>query len=78
MARRIRIAVGERRRRGAVVEHHQRASQPIAAGGAADDLAAEAGDEEIFPDPMSRQAGALYLASPKALERTHLVEPVAQ
>jgi NAD(P)-dependent dehydrogenase (short-subunit alcohol dehydrogenase family) len=29
----------------------------------------EAGDEEIFPDPMSRQAGPLFFASPKALER---------
>jgi len=38
----------------------------------------EAGDEEIFPDPMSRQVGAQYLASPKALERTHLGEAVAQ
>jgi NAD(P)-dependent dehydrogenase (short-subunit alcohol dehydrogenase family) len=32
----------------------------------------EAGDEEIFPDPLSRQAGPLYLASPKALERQQL------
>jgi NAD(P)-dependent dehydrogenase (short-subunit alcohol dehydrogenase family) len=40
----------------------------------------EAGDEEIFPDPMSRQAGSLFLASPKALERQHLevAEPVGQ
>ena len=38
----------------------------------------EAGDEEIFPDPMSRQVGAQYLASPKGLERTHLGEAVAQ
>jgi NAD(P)-dependent dehydrogenase (short-subunit alcohol dehydrogenase family) len=29
----------------------------------------EAGDEEIFPDPMSQQAGELFLRSPKALER---------
>jgi NAD(P)-dependent dehydrogenase (short-subunit alcohol dehydrogenase family) len=29
----------------------------------------EAGDEEIFPDPLSRQAGPLFFASPKALER---------
>jgi NAD(P)-dependent dehydrogenase (short-subunit alcohol dehydrogenase family) len=38
----------------------------------------EAGDEEIFPDPMSRQLGALFLASPKALERTQLAEALAQ
>ncbi len=38
----------------------------------------EAGDEEIFPDPMSRQAGPLFLTNPKALERQHLaVEPAA-
>jgi NAD(P)-dependent dehydrogenase (short-subunit alcohol dehydrogenase family) len=29
----------------------------------------EAGSEEIFPDPMSRQTGELFLQSPKALER---------
>ena len=29
----------------------------------------EAGSEEIFPDPMSRQLGQLFLESPKALER---------
>ena len=29
----------------------------------------EAGAEEIFPDPMSRQLGELFLRSPKALER---------
>jgi NAD(P)-dependent dehydrogenase (short-subunit alcohol dehydrogenase family) len=27
------------------------------------------GDEEIFPDPMSQQLGALWRASPKELER---------
>ena len=32
----------------------------------------EGGDEEIFPDPYSQQAGPLFLASPKALERQHL------
>jgi len=32
----------------------------------------EAGDEEIFPDPYSRQAGAQFLAGPKVLERQHL------
>jgi NAD(P)-dependent dehydrogenase (short-subunit alcohol dehydrogenase family) len=38
----------------------------------------EAGDEEIFPDPLSRQAGPLFLANPKALERQQLaVEPAA-
>jgi NAD(P)-dependent dehydrogenase (short-subunit alcohol dehydrogenase family) len=38
----------------------------------------EAGDEEIFPDPLSRQAGPLFLASPKALERQQLaLEPAA-
>jgi NAD(P)-dependent dehydrogenase (short-subunit alcohol dehydrogenase family) len=36
----------------------------------------EAGDEEIFPDPYSRQAGPQYLAGPKTLERQQLaVEP---
>jgi NAD(P)-dependent dehydrogenase (short-subunit alcohol dehydrogenase family) len=30
----------------------------------------EAGEEEIFPDPTSRELGAAFLASPKALERT--------
>ena len=30
----------------------------------------EAGEEEIFPDPASRQMGEAFLASPKALERT--------
>ncbi len=29
----------------------------------------EAGDEEIFPDPMSQNMGAAYLAGPKELER---------
>ena len=29
----------------------------------------EASAEEIFPDPMSRQLGQLFLESPKALER---------
>jgi hypothetical protein len=39
----------------------------------------DAGDEEIFPDPLSSQAGPLFLASPKALEQQQLVaEPVAQ
>jgi NAD(P)-dependent dehydrogenase (short-subunit alcohol dehydrogenase family) len=38
----------------------------------------EAGDEEIFPDPMSRQAGPLFLTNPKALERQFSPEPVAQ
>ena len=39
----------------------------------------EAGDEEIFPDPMSRELGSLFLSSPKTLERTFGVEqPVAQ
>jgi len=28
----------------------------------------EAGEEEVFPDPMSRQFGELFLESPKALE----------
>jgi hypothetical protein len=27
------------------------------------------GDEEIFPDPMSQQMGALWLHDPKAYER---------
>jgi NAD(P)-dependent dehydrogenase (short-subunit alcohol dehydrogenase family) len=42
--------------------------------------ALEAGDEEIFPDPYSRQAGAQFLAGPKVLERQSLdaVAPVAQ
>jgi len=30
----------------------------------------EAGEEEIFPDPASRQMGEAFLVSPKALERT--------
>jgi short-subunit dehydrogenase len=40
----------------------------------------EAGDEEIFPDPYSRQAGAQFLAGPKVLERQSLdaAVPVAQ
>lgn len=38
----------------------------------------EAGDEEIFPDPLSRQAGPLFFANPKALERQqHQGEPAA-
>jgi len=37
----------------------------------------EAGVEEIFPDPFSRQAGPLFLANPKALEQQQFVaEPV--
>ena len=52
------------------------------AGGTAEAIldGLEAGDEEIFPDPLSRQAGPLFLASPKALERQQLenAEPVAQ
>ncbi len=54
----------------------EKATPAAAAAAILDGL--EAGDEEIFPDPLSRQAGALFLASPKALERTHLAEPVAQ
>jgi short-subunit dehydrogenase len=39
----------------------------------------EAGDEEIFPDPMSREVGSLFLANPKALERQFgLEQPAAQ
>jgi NAD(P)-dependent dehydrogenase (short-subunit alcohol dehydrogenase family) len=38
----------------------------------------EAGAEEIFPDPMSREVGSLFFASPKALERQFLAELVAQ
>jgi NAD(P)-dependent dehydrogenase (short-subunit alcohol dehydrogenase family) len=39
----------------------------------------EAGDEEIFPDPLSQQAGPLFLTNPKALERQFAPEaPVAQ
>jgi short-subunit dehydrogenase len=42
----------------------------------------EAGDEEIFPDPLSRQVGAQFFADPKALERQYAAdaapEPVAQ
>ena len=38
----------------------------------------EAGDEEIFPDPLSRQTGPLFFANPKALERQQrAVEPAA-
>lgn len=35
----------------------------------------EAGDEEIFPDPMSRDMGAAYLANPKELERQASATP---
>lgn len=38
----------------------------------------EAGAEEIFPDPLSREAGPLFLADPKALERQYAAEPVPQ
>jgi NAD(P)-dependent dehydrogenase (short-subunit alcohol dehydrogenase family) len=38
----------------------------------------EAGNEEIFPDPLSREAGPLFLADPKALERQYAAEPVPQ
>jgi NAD(P)-dependent dehydrogenase (short-subunit alcohol dehydrogenase family) len=38
----------------------------------------EAGDEEIFPDPLSREAGPLFLSGPKALERQYAAEPVPQ
>jgi NAD(P)-dependent dehydrogenase (short-subunit alcohol dehydrogenase family) len=37
----------------------------------------EAGDEEIFPDPVSRAAGPLFLTSPKALERQFFSELLA-
>jgi NAD(P)-dependent dehydrogenase (short-subunit alcohol dehydrogenase family) len=55
----------------------EKATPAQAAGAILDGL--EAGDEEIFPDPLSRQAGPLFLSSPKALERQQLaVETVAQ
>jgi NAD(P)-dependent dehydrogenase (short-subunit alcohol dehydrogenase family) len=38
----------------------------------------EAGDEEIFPDPLSREAGPLFFRDPKGLERQYAAEPVPQ
>jgi len=37
----------------------------------------EAGDEEIFPDPYSREAGPQFLAGPKTLERQQLAVETA-
>lgn len=34
----------------------------------------EAGDEEIFPDPVAREIGKAYFADPKAVER-HVTQP---
>jgi len=54
-----------------------KATPAQAAGAILDGL--EAGDEEIFPDPVSRHAGPLFLTNPKALERQPFpVEAVAQ
>ena len=36
----------------------------------------EAGDEEIFPDPMAREIGKAYFADPKAVER-NVTNPAA-
>ena len=37
----------------------------------------ESGQEDIFPDPMARQAGELFLRDPKALERQFAATAVA-
>jgi hypothetical protein len=47
-----------------------KASPEAAANAILDGL--EAGSEEIFPDPVARQLGQLYLQSPKALEQQQL------
>jgi hypothetical protein len=45
-------------------------SPAAAARGILDGL--EAGAEEIFPDPVAQQLGALFLKNPKALEQQQL------
>jgi hypothetical protein len=34
-----------------------------------------AGDEYIFPDPMSKESGALWLRDPRALEKQFAARP---
>lgn len=53
----------------------EKASPESAAHAILDGL--EAGEEEIFPDPMSRQLGEIYLKSPKALEQQMSAAPSA-
>ena len=53
----------------------EKASPESAAHAILDGL--EAGEEEIFPDPMSRQLGDTYLKSPKALEQQMSAAPSA-
>jgi NAD(P)-dependent dehydrogenase (short-subunit alcohol dehydrogenase family) len=50
-------------------------SAPAAAHAILDGL--EAGQEEIFPDPMAREVGELFMRDPKGLERQYAPVPVA-